>query len=64
VNNDIYWRVERQLKTLYPKHPKTHYKGEFTRPQKRIKKLVAKMDYHDQKRMNIFSQNLLKIMRR
>ena len=27
LNNDIYWRVERQLKTLYPKHSKTHYKA-------------------------------------
>jgi hypothetical protein len=64
LSNDIYWRVERQLETLYPKHPKTHYKGEFTRPQKRIKKLEAKMDYHDNMRMSIFSQNILKIMGR
>lgn len=64
LNNDIYWRVERQLKTLYPKHPKTHYKGNFTRPQQRIKKLEAKRNFHDEIRWEISAKNLLKIMRR
>lgn len=64
LNNDIYWRVEKQLKALYPKHPKTHYKGNFTRPQQRIKKLVEKRNVHDEMRMNIFSKNLIKIMGR
>jgi len=64
LNNDIYWRVERQLKTLYPKHPKTHYKGNFTRPQQRIKKLETKRNFHDEIRWEISAKNLMKIMRR
>lgn len=64
LHNDIYWRVERQLQTLYPKHPKTHYKAEFTRPQKRIKKLEIKRNFHDEMRWNILPKSLMKIMRR
>lgn len=64
LNNDIYWRVERQLEKLYTKHPKTHYKGEFTQPQKRIKKLEAKRNFHDEIRWEISAKNLMKIMRR
>ena len=64
LNNDIYWRVERQLKTLYPKHPKTYYKGNFTRPQQRIKKLQAKRNLHDKIRWEISEKNLMKIMGR
>lgn len=63
LNNDIYWRVERHLKTLYPKHPKTHYKGNLTRPQKRIKKLEAKRNFHDKIRWEISAKSLMKIMR-
>jgi len=64
LHNDKYWSLERGLKTLYTKHPKTHYKGNFTRPQKRIKKLVAKMDYHDNMRWSILPKSLMKIMNR
>jgi len=64
VNNDIYWRIERELQTLYPKHPKTHYKGNLTRPQKRIKRLEEKRNFHDKIRWEISAKNLMKIMRR
>ena len=62
LHNDIYWRVERQLENLYPKHPKTHYKGNLTRPQKRIKTLEEKRNFHDEKRWNILPKSLMKRM--
>lgn len=64
LHNDKYWSLERELKTLYIKHPKTHYKGNFTRPQKRIKKLVEKRNFHDEMRWNILPKSLMKRMSR
>lgn len=61
--NDKFWSLERQLKTLYKKHPKSHYQGVPTRPQKRIKKLQEKRDYFDLKRWEFMPKSLMKFMR-
>ena len=59
-HNDKYWKLERQLEKLYPKHPKTHYRGQITKPQNRIKQLEQKMFFHDEMRWRILPQALMK----
>lgn len=59
--NDRYWRQERQLKKLYRKHPKNHYRGLLTGPQKRIMQLEKKRDQNDCKRLQIIAKQLEKL---
>ena len=59
-HNDKYWSLENTLKTLYLKHPKTHYKQKNIQAQQRIKMLEAKLDFHDQMRWRILPKALMK----
>jgi hypothetical protein len=61
-HNDAYWRLERKLELLYPKHPKTHYKGEETAPGRRIKRLEKTMNYHEAMRWRVLPVSIMKSM--
>lgn len=60
-HNDTYWRLERHLEKLLPKHPKTHYKGKSTKPQQRIERLEEKKLHHDEMRWQVLPKSLRKL---
>lgn len=60
-HNDAYWRLERQLEKLKPKHPKTHYKGIVTKPQRRMARLEEKKLYRDEMRWQVLPKSLQKL---
>lgn len=45
--NDKFWYLERYINEMEEKHPKTHYRGELTKPRERIERLKEKRDYYD-----------------
>lgn len=49
-SNDRYWSVEMQLKELYSKVVKSHYRGHKTRLQLRIERLEEKLERFDKLR--------------
>lgn len=64
LNNDKYWNIERSLEKLYIKHPKSHYKGLVTRPQKRIEQLENKKNMYDELRWQVLPVSLLKFLKK
>lgn len=61
-HNDIYWRLDRELKQLYKKHPKTHYRGKPTKAQLKISRLEKEHEYHEEMRWVVIPKALQKSM--
>ena len=61
-HNDTYWRLEKQLNSLYKKHKKEHYQGKKTKAWQRIERLERKLEYHDCMRWRVLPKALIKSM--
>jgi hypothetical protein len=61
-HNDKYWSLKRRLEKLYIKHPKSHYKGKITVPQKRIERLETKRNYHDQLSWGLLPKSIMNMV--
>lgn len=59
-HNTRYFDLERKVNhladELNQKHRNTHYRGQLTKDQRRLSDLILKMEHHDRKRIEIFTE--------
>jgi hypothetical protein len=61
-HNTRYWKLTRELETLYIKGKKNHYSGNHTRLMLRVKRLENNQRFHDRMRWLIVPQSIQKMV--
>lgn len=61
-HNKRYWTLDKELKILYKRGKKNHYRGNYTRLMVRVKRLEGKRQYHDRMRWLIVPQSIQKMV--